>query len=235
MGVVQGAQNPDQTTVRESIRSGQASRGVKRDLEPMGIRPEGWCRRPETSTLGATSLSAYCSLRKGGSTPSDAKSHEPWGGQPLRRLPPLCYDFRMPDFLTPETRSRVMSRIRSKDTKPELLLRRALFAAGHRGWRCHAKAVPGKPDLAFTRRKVAVFVDGRFWHGHPDYFTPGKSGAYWDAKIARTQERDRAANEQLAAAGWTVLRFWDFEIEQELPRCVEEVTATLRLTSGRPS
>lgn len=127
------------------------------------------------------------------------------------------------DFLSKQTRSRVMSRIRSKDTKPELALRRELFARGVRGWRCHAKAIPGKPDLAFTRWRLAVFVDGRFWHGHPDFFTPGKSGAYWDAKIARTQERDQIANETLAAAGWQVLRFWDFEVEQDLPTCVDRV------------
>lgn len=133
----------------------------------------------------------------------------------------------MTDFLSKETRSRVMARIRSKDTKPELALRRALFASGLRGWRCHAKHVPGKPDVAFTRRKVAVFVDGRFWHGHPDYFTPGKSGAYWDAKIARTQERDRIANERLLADGWTVLRFWDLDVENDLAGCVERVAQAL--------
>jgi DNA mismatch endonuclease, patch repair protein len=121
-----------------------------------------------------------------------------------------------------------MARIRSKDTKPELLLRRALWAAGARGWRCHAKCVPGKPDLAFTRHKIAVFVDGRFWHGHPDFFTPGKSGDYWDAKIARTQERDRLANQALAANGWQVLRFWDFEVEDELDRVVAAVLGALR-------
>ena len=91
----------------------------------------------------------------------------------------------------------------------------------------HAKAIPGRPDLAFTRRRVAVFVDGRFWHGHPDYFTPGKSGEYWDAKIARTQERDRLANEALAAAEWTVLRFWDFEVERDLEGCLSRVVAAL--------
>jgi DNA mismatch endonuclease, patch repair protein len=133
----------------------------------------------------------------------------------------------MTDFLHPDTRSRVMSRIRSKDTKPERILRRALFAAGIRGWRCHPKAVPGKPDLAFIKRQVAVFVDGRFWHGHPDYFTFGKSGAYWDEKIAQTQERDRLANEALEGAGWLVVRFWDFEIEQDLEGCIEEVAAVL--------
>jgi DNA mismatch endonuclease, patch repair protein len=108
-----------------------------------------------------------------------------------------------------------------------LTLRRALHAAGLRGWRCHNRQLPGKPDIAFTRWRVAVFVDGRFWHGHPDYFTFGKSGAYWDAKIARTQERDRLANEALSAAGWTVLRYWDFEVEDDLGRCVTGVTTAV--------
>lgn len=120
-----------------------------------------------------------------------------------------------------------MARIRSKDTKPELALRRALWAAGVRGWRCHPRGVPGKPDVAFTRWRVAVFVDGRFWHGHPDFFTFGKSGEYWDKKIRRTQERDLAATEALVAAGWTVLRLWDFEVEDDAARCVGVVAAAL--------
>jgi DNA mismatch endonuclease (patch repair protein) len=120
-----------------------------------------------------------------------------------------------------------MSRIRSRDTKPELALRRALFARGVRGWRCHTRAIPGKPDIAFTRWRVAVFVDGRFWHGHPDFFTPGKSGEYWDTKIARTKERDRQTNENLEAAGWIVVRFWDFEVEQQLNDCADTVVAAL--------
>lgn len=120
-----------------------------------------------------------------------------------------------------------MARIRSKDTGPELALRRELFRRGLRGWRCHAKDIQGKPDLAFTRWHIAVFVDGRFWHGHPDFFTPGKSGEYWDAKIKRTQERDRRANEALTATGWVVIRFWDFEIEQQLDDCVGTVIAAL--------
>jgi DNA mismatch endonuclease (patch repair protein) len=138
------------------------------------------------------------------------------------------------DFLSPETRSRVMSRIRAKDTQPELALRRALHAAGCRGWRCHPKKVPGRPDVAFTRRRVAVFVDGRFWHGHPDYFTFGKSGEYWDRKIARTQERDRLANEALREKGWTVLRFWDFEVEEDLATCVDRVLAALHSAAAVP-
>jgi DNA mismatch endonuclease (patch repair protein) len=126
-----------------------------------------------------------------------------------------------------------MSRIRSKDTKPELALRRELFRRGVRGWRCHPKHISGKPDIAFTRWRIAVFVDGCFWHGHPDFFTPGKSGEYWDAKIARTKERDRLANETLRAAGWTVLRFWDFDIEDDLAACVNQVIDALGSASSR--
>src|SRR6266576_5886574 len=116
-----------------------------------------------------------------------------------------CDPGGMTDFLSKETRSRVMSRIRASDTEPELALRRELFRCGFRGWRCHPKGVPGKPDLAFTRLHVAIFVDGRFWHGHPDFFTPGKSGSYWDEKIERTKQRDALADEALAASGWDVL------------------------------
>jgi DNA mismatch endonuclease (patch repair protein) len=140
----------------------------------------------------------------------------------------------MTDFLSKKTRSRVMSRIRSKNTKPELALRRGLFAVGVRGWRCHPRTVPGKPDLAFARWRVAVFVDGCFWHGHPDYFTPGKSGAYWDTKIERTKERDRLANEALAADGWTVIRYWDFDIENDLDGCVGGVVAAHAAAGATP-
>lgn len=129
-----------------------------------------------------------------------------------------------------------MAAIRSKDTRPELAVRRALHAAGVRGWRCHARGVPGKPDLAFTRWKLAVFIDGAFWHGHPDHFRPGKSGPYWDAKIARTQERDRLADATLRKAGWTVLRFWDFEVEQDLQACTSRIEASLEASRlcGQP-
>jgi DNA mismatch endonuclease, patch repair protein len=140
----------------------------------------------------------------------------------------------MTDFLDRPTRSRVMARIRSKDTKPELALRRALWAAGLRGWRCHPRQVPGKPDVAFTRRKVAVFVDGRFWHGHPDFFTFGKSGEYWDKKIARTQERDNQANQALRELGWTVIRFWDFEVEGDTAACARKVMHAVE-RADRPS
>jgi DNA mismatch endonuclease, patch repair protein len=139
----------------------------------------------------------------------------------------------MPDHLSPEGRSRNMAAIRAKNTKPELAIRRGLHARGLRGWRCHSRDLPGKPDLAFTRWKVAVFIDGAFWHGHPEHFTFGRSGTYWDAKIARTQERDRLANGALRAAGWTVVRFWDFEVKEDLDACLGKILDALA-QAGRP-
>src|SRR5688572_28401692 len=89
------------------------------------------------------------------------------------------------DTRTAEQRSRIMAAVGSKNTGPELELRRALYAAGVRGWRCHYRRAPGTPDLAWPRRRVAVFVDGAFWHGHPSRHKPGRSGRYWDNKIER--------------------------------------------------
>jgi DNA mismatch endonuclease, patch repair protein len=109
-----------------------------------------------------------------------------------------------------------MAGIRTRDTAPELALRRALWAAGIRGWRCNRKDLPGRPDLAFSRAKLAIFVDGAFWHGHPSKFVSGKSGPFWDEKISRNQARDRAVNQELASCGWRVLRLWDFEINRDL-------------------
>lgn len=113
--------------------------------------------------------------------------------------------------MPPDIRRRVMASIRKKDTAPELALRRALWRAGVRGWRCHAK-MRGSPDVAFSRWKVAVFVDGVWWHGHPDYLPRGRRGPYWDAKIAGNVARDQRVNAELATQGWTVLRLWDLDV-----------------------
>ncbi len=119
-----------------------------------------------------------------------------------------------------------MSRVRTRDTAPEMDLRRALWALGVRGWRLHAKDVPGRPDLVWRSRRTAVFVDGAFWHGHPDYYR-GQSGKFWDEKIARNRARDGSVNEQLRARGWTVLRFWDFEVARDASACAERVRSAL--------
>lgn len=119
-----------------------------------------------------------------------------------------------------------MSRVRTRDTAPEVALRRALWALGVRGWRLHPKNVAGRPDLVFRTRRLAVFVDGAFWHGHPDYYW-GQSGEFWDRKIARNRARDQRVNADLAAAGWTVLRLWDFEVDKDPVACAERVRLAL--------
>ncbi len=120
-----------------------------------------------------------------------------------------------------------MRRVKTRDTAPEVALRRALWLAGVRGWRLHPRTVPGKPDLAWIGRRVAVFVDGAFWHGHPDHYW-GQSGPFWDAKIARNQARDRQVNAVLNKAGWRVIRLWDFEVERELEGCVARIQEALQ-------
>jgi DNA mismatch endonuclease (patch repair protein) len=117
--------------------------------------------------------------------------------------------------VSPEGRSRIMAAIRSTDTKPERLARSALWELGLRGWRCHWRAPGGRIDIAFTRWKVAVFVDGCFWHGHPSKWQPGRWQGYWDDKIRRNMARDERQNNALAAAGWQVVRVWDFEVEHD--------------------
>jgi DNA mismatch endonuclease Vsr len=129
----------------------------------------------------------------------------------------------MPDKVDVATRSRIMRRVRSKDTRPELTLRKALWAAGLRGWRCHVRSAPGTPDICWVGRRVAVFVDSAWWHGHPSRWTPGRHPLNWDEKIAANRRRDMEVNRQLEEAGWTVIRIWDFELEGDLDAAVTRV------------
>ncbi len=140
----------------------------------------------------------------------------------------------MADKIDPATRSRIMARVRSKNTGPELTLRRALWAAGIRGWRCHVRDVPGTPDLCWKGRRVAVFVDSAWWHGHPSRWAPGRHPPAWDRKILANRQRDRDVNRALADAGWTVVRIWDFELIGELPVVVNRVRAAIQ-SIGSPS
>lgn len=106
---------------------------------------------------------------------------------------------------------------RRRDTKPEKRLRSALFALGLRfrvdyPIRIPKQGRPIRPDIVFTRAKLAVFVDGCFWHGCPEHGTsPRRNSQYWTAKIARNQDRDRKYDALLAASGWTVVRVWEHE------------------------
>jgi DNA mismatch endonuclease (patch repair protein) len=133
----------------------------------------------------------------------------------------------MADKVSPEVRSRIMSRVRAKDTRLEIGFRRALWASGIRGWRCHPRAVIGHPDLAWQGRRIAVFLDSAWWHGHPSRWTPGRLSKWWDDKIERNRARDEEVTRRLVAQDWTVVRLWDFEVENDLDRCVERVRAAL--------
>lgn len=118
----------------------------------------------------------------------------------------------MADRLDPEARSRLMSRIRGKDTAPELAVRRALHAAGFR-FRLHRRDLPGTPDLVLPKWRVAVFVHGCFWHGHgcPQGRLPKSREDYWHPKIAANRARDGRKAAELEAAGWRVFAVWECE------------------------
>lgn len=127
------------------------------------------------------------------------------------------------DRITPEQRRRNMQANKATGTKPELLLAKKLFAKGYR-YRKNNKSVFGKPDLTFKKLKLAIFVDGEFWHGR-DWDTRKhaiKSNIeFWHKKIERNMERDKEVNEKLLEQGWTVLRFWDKEVIKEPAKCLE--------------
>lgn len=116
----------------------------------------------------------------------------------------------MVDVLTPAQRQLNMSRIRGKDTKPELLLRRGLHALGFR-FRLHRKDLPGRPDLVFPTRRAVIFVHGCFWHSHgcPLCKVPATHPEFWRAKISRNRHRDEAAADRLQTMGWQVLVVWE--------------------------
>ena len=109
--------------------------------------------------------------------------------------------------------SRLMSRVGRRDTKPEMLVRRHLYAHGLR-YRLQAKELLGKPDVVFRRQKLAIFVHGCFWHRHQGCSkasTPKTRTAFWDAKFARNVERDAESERLLTEAGWTVVTIWECE------------------------
>ena len=122
----------------------------------------------------------------------------------------------------PLTKSEQMARVRSRDTQAEIRLRKALWASGLR-YRLHTR-LPGSPDIAFTRQRVAVFVDGCFWHGCPIHYTPPvRNGDFWRQKLVRNTARDRADEENLAALGWRVMRFWEHEVRDDVGSVVKSI------------
>ncbi|MBU1664196.1 MAG: very short patch repair endonuclease [Gammaproteobacteria bacterium] len=121
-----------------------------------------------------------------------------------------------------------MARIKSTGTLPELMLRKALWRAGLR-FRLHPH-LPGKPDLVFPGARVAVFVDGCFWHGCPQHgHLPKSNPGYWQPKLSRNLARDRRVNVELLELGWMPIRIWEHEIALDLPACVARVGEAVQL------
>lgn len=128
-------------------------------------------------------------------------------------------------FYTTQKRSKIMRRIRGKNTKPEMLFRRALWEKGVR-YRVDSKQLPGRPDLAIKKYKLAIFIDGEFWHGYnwEEKKSSIKSNrGFWIPKIERNMQRDKEVNQQLYDLDYTVFRFWENEIKTDLDKCIKDV------------
>jgi DNA mismatch endonuclease (patch repair protein) len=129
----------------------------------------------------------------------------------------------------PIGRSENMRRIRSTDTGPELMVRRGLHAQGYR-YRLHLPTLRGKPDIVFTRSRVAIFVNGCFWHRHLDCreaSRPRSRSAYWEAKLDRNVERDRENRAELERSGFRVVTVWECDIERDISSVLDEISRTL--------
>lgn len=137
------------------------------------------------------------------------------------------------DNLTPAQRSYMMSRVRSKDTQPELIVRKLAHARGLR-FRKHCKHLHGCPDLVFARARVAVFVDGDYWHGWRFSTWSSKLARYWREKIENNRRRDQRNFRRLRRQGWVVLRIWEHQVKRDAPRCVDQIHAAVRLRARTP-
>lgn len=130
------------------------------------------------------------------------------------------------DVLNEKQRHKNMSHIHAKDTKPEIVLRKALWHHGVRYRKNYAKLI-GKPDIVITRAKIVIFVDGDFWHAHGHQKHPGEQVAtnkeFWMEKLKRNVEKDREVNDALTEQGWLVLRFWESDIRKNLENIVEQI------------
>ena len=128
----------------------------------------------------------------------------------------------------PKITHRIMSSIKSKNTRPELILRKALWRKNLR-YRINYKKLPGKPDIVFTKKKIVIFCDGDFWHGH-NWALRGLSSLedelngyseFWRQKILRNIKRDNEINKDLTSRGWTVIRIWESDIKKDVNKCVD--------------
>ena len=132
----------------------------------------------------------------------------------------------MADQFSKEVRSKIMSKIRGKNTKPEIALRKALFRQGYRySLNYRFKELNFKPDIVMVSRKTCIFIDGCFWHMCPKCYRPPKSNKkYWVPKIERNRERDRQQNRFLRKNGWKVIRIWEHEIKNNHKKTIDKIS-----------
>ena len=136
----------------------------------------------------------------------------------------------MADILTKEKRSWNMSRIKGKDTKPELLLRSLLHRSGFR-FRLHDKKLPGKPDIVLPRYKTVIFVNGCFWHRHSGCryaYTPKSGQEFWFKKFESTVKRDKEKEEKLKEKGWDVIVVWECELKRNGDEVINKVSSRIK-------
>jgi len=145
----------------------------------------------------------------------------------------------MPDRFSAEERSRIMSRVKGRDTQPELVVRRQLHRLGYR-FRLHRKDLPGKPDIVLPKYRAVIFVHGCFWHGHPGCrraTRPASNTEFWDRKIDSNVARDAQAQAALAALGWRQLTIWQCQIrdpEALAERLTQFLSAEVPLPTEAP-
>lgn len=128
-----------------------------------------------------------------------------------------------------ETTSKVMSSIHAKNTRPEILLRKALWENGLSGYRLHWKKVPGKPDIAYPQKKIAIFVNGCFWHRCPHCKPsfPKTNVGFWRNKFDKNIERDKTKSSELRKMGWKVVTIWECQIKNDIQTCVKIIKKTI--------
>lgn len=134
------------------------------------------------------------------------------------------------DNLTIEQRRKNMQNIRSKNTKPEIILRKHLWGRGLR-YRIYGKNIIGKPDIYIKGKKIAIFVDSDFWHGklyREGKAVPKSNQDYWIPKLERNIERDREVNKVLLSTGWTVIRCWESSLKKSIDHCLDEIVKIIQ-------
>lgn len=131
---------------------------------------------------------------------------------------------------SPETTSKIMKSIRSQDTKPEKSVRHILYSAGYRGYRVNYKKISGSPDICFTKWKIAIFVNGCFWHRCPycNPSNPSVNKEFWDRKFRKNVERDKRYRKQLREENWEVVTIWECKLKKNPEYQVNRVIIKLK-------